>query len=411
MEIKKINGNCRNTMWPKRIWTFVFALIAVSLLPSCSTTNAKFFRGDVIGFSDKVKTSYRLDSRGLFMNLKEQGNPYDLLQPGDREMMELSIVNVPRGNNTTAYYAMELAAERVKYVRKKIAKNDPKTRYYIFLLTDGLDNASSQVAKNDGRIWFNRTPEQYQKRLQKKLKSAMGWSKNTFEVYTLLYEGEDMLEAKQQNNYSDEDFDKKLKEEMKCFRYSSHSNAPELISANDFETIFSELQKTLNNASYIFKVPKSFAGKKIRLKMQNEEGDTISFTAKLEKALTSYRLVEMKFSDSVTSDVKSGTLTSETSYEDVDNINAYFVIDDFRLKGVAYRPVKRTVTQEYESSPGFWQRNSEYSEVTNESINTYFILVIDGSRSLDGKNHDKNGFNEETELAKKILKIMSQNND
>lgn len=411
MGIKKINGNCRNTMWQKRIWTFFFALIAVSLLPSCSTTNTKFFRGDVIGFSDKVKTSYRLDSRGLFMNLMEQGNPYDLLQPGDREMMELSIVNVPRGNNTTAYYAMELAAERVKYVRKKIAKNDPKTRYYIFLLTDGLDNASSQVAKNDGRIWFNRTPEQYQKRLQKKLKSAMGWSKNTFEVYTLLYEGEDMLEAKQQNNYSDEDFDKKLKEEMKCFRYSSHSNAPELISANDFETIFSELQKTLNNASYIFKVPKSFAGKKIRMKMQNEEGDTISFTAKLEKALTSYRLVEMKFSDSVTSDVKSGTLTSETSYEDVDNINAYFVIDDFRLKGVAYRPVKRTVTQEYESSPGFWQRNSEYSEVTNESINTYFILVIDGSRSLDGKNHDKNGFNEETELAKKILKIMSQNND
>ena len=398
-------------MQHEKLWLFFIAILIVLMLPSCSTKNARFFRGDVIGFSDKVKPSYGLDSRGLFMNQKEQGKPYNLLQNDDRELMKMTIANVPRGNNTTAYYAMELAAMRVKYVRQKIAKNDPKTRYYIFLLTDGLDNASSQVAKKDGRTWFERTPEQYQKRLQRKLKSAMGWKKNTFEVYTLMYEGEDMLDAKQQNKFSDEDFDKKLKEDMKCFRYSSHGNAPELISANNFETIFSELQKTLSNASYKFKVPKGFAGKRIKMKMRNVAGDTISFTAKLEKTLTSYRLVDIRFSDGVTSDVKGGVLTSETGHEDSDVSNAYFAIEDFRLNGVAYRPIRRTVTQEYESSPGFWQRNSEYSEITDESINTYFILVIDGSRSLDGKNLDKNGFMEEVNLAKKILKIMSPNND
>ncbi|MBO4738082.1 MAG: hypothetical protein J5606_00815 [Bacteroidales bacterium] len=214
------------------------------LLLSCATQHDNFFRGDVIGFSDKPTTSYRAD-RGLFMNLKPQSPPYNLLEGNETSKIRTDIKTVPRGNNTTAYYAMELAAKRVNYIRRKIAKRDPLTKYYIFLLTDGLDNASSQVAKNEKRILFNRTPKQYQKRVHRQLKNAMGWfSKNTFEVYPMMYEGEDLLETKERNKLTDAQFKEMLKQDMECFRYSSEGKekAPELISADNFQSIITELR-------------------------------------------------------------------------------------------------------------------------------------------------------------------------
>ncbi|MBP5516231.1 MAG: hypothetical protein J6X86_04690 [Bacteroidales bacterium] len=380
--------------------TLLFATISIMLFSSC-TEHKQFFRGDVIGFSDEVETSYTTTSRGMFMNFKPQSAPYNLLNENDVTKMKYSIDKVPRGNNTSAYYAMELAAQRVKYIRKKIARNDPKTRYYIFLLTDGLDNSSPQVAKKDGRIMFSISPEKYQKRIQRKLKHAMGlWHKNEFEVYTLMYEGDDIEEAKRMNNMTDEQYDKILRNSMECFRYSSNGEAPELISANNFDSIIEKTKEKLKQTSYTFRVAKSYAGKKIRMNFKNNEGEEVTLTATLKKSLSSYSLTDVALSNGATATIKaiSG-----------DNINALFVIEDFQLKdGHAYYPKKSATTQDYEIQPGLWQRNSEYIEKTNEMINTYFILVIDGSRSLDGKNHDKNGFEEETDLAKEIMEIMME---
>ena len=367
------------------------ALISVTLIASCATENPRFFRGDVIGFSDNVKTSYTTESRGLFMNLKDQSDPFNLLGDEGKREMKTSIDRVPRGENTTAYYAMELAAMRVKYIRKKVAKRDPKTKYYIFLLTDGLDNASPQVAKSDGRTLFTISPEKYQKRLQKKMKRAMGfWSKNTFEVYPLVYEGEDMQESKKMNNLTDREYEAKLREWMACFRYSSNGEAPEMISASSFETIIESLKERLVENSYTFKVPKSYSGKKIRMEFRNGSGTLeTTLTADLKKSLGKYYLENIQLTKGATISTY-GRIASESDFPD--NVNAYFTIKDFKLNGKAYQPKNSNITQDYEAQSGYWQRNSEYSEVQNKSINTYFILVIDGSRSLDGKNHDKNGF-------------------
>lgn len=380
----------------------LIGVVAVLLLSSCATEHTRFFRGDVIGFSDRVTTSYTLGSRGLFMDYQQQSEPFDLLTASGRTKMNDAINQVPRGNNTTAYYAMELAAKRIKYVRKKIAKNDPNTRYYIFLLTDGLDNASPQVAKNDGRMLFSISPEKYQKRVQKKLRRAMGWwSKNDFEVYTLMYEGDDIEEAKKMNNLTEEQYKTWLEESMNCFRFSSNGEPPELISANSFQSIIEKVKSRLKVSSYIFKVPKSYAGKRIRMIFNNRTGnDTI--TATLQKSLFSYSLSDIKFSNGVTASIEAND-----SFEKDDNVNVYFSINDFRVNGRAFSPEARKVTQDYEYQPNLWQRNSEYTEVTEDAINTYFILVIDGSRSLDGKNHDKNGFQEEQNMAKEIMSIMS----
>lgn len=395
--------NRRNNM--KKEKTILSTVVLVMMLASCATErHSSFFRGDVIGFSDNVTTSYSTQSRGLFMNMQDQSKPFDLLTASGVVNMKDAINRVPRGNNTTAYYAMELAAKRVKYVRKKIAKNDPNTRYYIFMLTDGLDNASSQVAKNDGRILFSISPEKYQKRIQRKLKQAMGcWNKNEFEVYTLMYEGDDIEEAKRMNNMTDEQYKTILQKSMSCFRYSSQGTAPELISANSFQAITEKVKERLKNTTYTFKVPKSYAGKRIRMNFKNRRGETeVTLTATLKKTLLSYSLTDIRFSNGA-----SANVTAYQAYKDPQSPNAYFVINDFRLNGSAYIPQDREITQDYEYQTGVWQRNSEYTEATREIINTYFILVIDGSKSLDGKNHDKNGFEEETAMAKEIMQIMS----
>lgn len=394
---------------------YLLIIVMTAFLTSCATTNHRFFRADVVGFSDKPTTSYDSD-RGLFMNLKPQSDPYDLLFKPNMLAMQHAVQSTPRGDNTTVYYAMELAAMRVKYIRRKVAKNDPETKYYIFLLTDGLDNASSQVAKNEKRILFNRTPEQYQKRVQRKLKGAMGlFHKNTFEVYPMMYEGEDMQEMKVKNNLSDTAFKKMLADDMACFRYSSRGNeyAPELISSDDYTGIFNQLRNNFCSSSYTFRVPKSYANKSIRMTFVNRDGEQVIMTAQLKKSLFSYRLKNIQFSDGVTiSDKnlvrgKTDVRKSEKAFAKEDNVNVYFVIEDFRLNDIVYYPVKESVTQEYESRPGIWQPNSEYREVTEVNVDTYYILVIDGSNSLDGKNGDMEGFKMETNMALQIMEIVS----
>ena len=77
-------------------------------------------------------------------------------------------------------------------------------------------------------------------------------------------------------------------------------------------------------------------------------------------------------------------------HRDKNDINAYFTIEDLRIGKASYVPLRDRVEQEIAES-GFWQINSEYQEAPWQSVDTYFVLVVDGSRSLDGKNHDQNG--------------------
>ena len=409
----RVGENFDNKMKCKLFFFMTTAL----LLSSCGTVHYRFLQGDVIGFSDKVETSYDAP-RGFFSELKPQLRPRDLLNASDKASMRQELTTIiPRGENTAAYYAMELATERIKYVRRKYAKNDPQTKYYIFLLTDGLDNASPEVAKQEKKILFSRTPEQYQKRLQKKLKGAMGlFAKNTFEVYPMMFEGEAMQSSKQRNKMSDAQFKQKVAEDMKCFRYSSVGEAPELISADNFRTIIEELRKKFISSTYTFRIPKSYVNKNIRMNFENRHGKKISLTGKLQKKGFSYVFSNIQFDDpSTTYYLKSRfcteqgkSLIAHANPEGADPLNVYFTIEDIRIGNSPYFPVGEKVEQEYETSNDFWQLNSEYREVTKGAINTYFLLVVDGSRSLDGKNNQQNGFKQETDMAKEILDMLTE---
>ena len=396
----------------KEYYLFVTLVI---ILSSCATTKTRFLRGDVIGFSNEVQTSYNAP-KGMFSFFKPQERGWDLLNDQERAEMRRQIKTIiPRGNNTAAYYAMELATERIKYIRRHEANNDPQTKYYIFLLTDGLDNASLEVAKKDKKILFTRTVEQYQRRLQRKLKGAMGlFAKNTFEVYPMMFVGEDMQDSKLRNKMTDQQFKQKLSQDMKCFRYSSVGEAPELISAEDYATIITELRNKFISSTYTFRIPKSYVNKKICMNFENRLGHKISLFGTLKKSGFQYVLSDIEFNDSLATYLKTSrfcsngglNLRSHAAMEE-DQLNVYFTIEDLRLDNLPYFPVGNKIEQLYESEPNFWQLNSEYKEVTKGAINTYFLLVIDGSRSLDGKNGKQNGFALETDMAIQILDMLT----
>ena len=396
----------------KRTLRLVSCLMMAGVFASCASINNRFYQGDVIGFSNTPTTSYT-EARGVFMNMKHQNNPYDLRDANGFASLETEIKSVQRGDNTTAYYAMELAANRIKYVRRKIAKNDPNTKYYIFLLTDGLDNASPEVAKDEKMFLFHRTPEQYQKRVHNKLKSAMGfWNKNLFEVYPMLYLGSDLKETQRMNGITMDSLKRYMANEMECFRYSTRGqeHAPEVYQADNFADIMRELEKRFRTSTYTFRVPKSYAGKEIRMNilMKGKNGQTTKIpflTARMKKSLFSYTLTDIEFHNGF-----SATLNESKTIKSYDEgVNAFFVLTNLRYENEAYYPKPADVSQDYKSTSGVWQMNSEYREVTEQAIDTYFILVIDGSSSLDGKGTNNQGFKEETGIALKLIKILNPN--
>lgn len=390
----------------------------IMLLSSCAS-NRHFLRADVIGFSNRVDMSYG-SKRGLFSGVTAQDEPYNLLtynykndtwskNEQTKKAIHTQLKSTPRGDMTAVDYAMVLAAKRVNYIRRKVAKNDPHTKYYIFLLTDGTDTYSTELAKQEHDIIFPKSQEQYEKRVQNKLKHAMGpFAKNQFEVYPMIYLGEDMLETKSRSKKNDVQFKQYIDDRMSHFRYSSIGEAPEVIQATDFGVIAKDLRKKFISSSYTFRVPTNVKGKQIRMNFVNRRGVKATLTGTLSKKLFSYVLTDIKL-NGVTIDLTSEyvkdngkTLKANNSYDG----NAYFTIDDIRYeKTLPYFPDESKVEQEIEIS-GIWQLNSEYSEDTDIAYDTYFVIVMDGSKSLNGKKNNQKGFEKELDLAEEIVDMI-----
>lgn len=416
-------GGFRNQNFPQKHFImncykstlFVLSMIVLFAFSSCSRENYLFLKGDVIGFSEDAKTSYSAE-KGLFKNLKEQSAPYDLTTKEGIDDIRYFIRNdVPRGTNTSAYYAMELACDRIKYVRKHVAGNDDNIKYYIFLLTDGLDNNSKQAALNAKQHIF--PVKDYQKLLQKKLRKTMGWSKNIFEVYPMLYEGDDIKSIMSENNMDEKSYQQMLREQFECFRYSSTGEAPELIYADNFEEIFSELRKKFVSSSYEFRVPKSYVGHKIRMKFVSLEGKEAEMTGFLKKTLGSYSLEDIEVTgmniDIINSKyaTQSGKGIKASTRQDSSKSNIFFHIEGLELDGKAFIVGRgnEDVKQYYQNN-GIWIVNSEYSTENYATLLSYFIIVIDGSKSLDGINNNGDGFVKEQKMALDIIDLLVPRN-
>jgi len=380
--------------------TWCFVGFALMTLCSCSTVKMGFLRADVVGFSERVETSYGAKKHCL-KNLETQKEPYDLMtQEGVAAMTAFVNNEIPRGKNTAAYYAVETACDRIRYIRQHEAKGDKFTKYYIFLLTDGLDNNSTEAAKKDYETLFRVSPEKYRERLQKKLSKAMGLSNNLFEVYPMLYEGDDIKAIQSANNLDTAAYYQFLRNKFECFRYSSTGNAPPLIFASDYEEIFSQMKNKFISSSYEFMVPKSYVGKRIMMKFKNEKGEEGVLTGVFKKSGFKYVIEDMEMQG-------MKMKMAEQSFHNDEGSNVVFRMEEMTRDGLAFvvGDGAADVRQFYEED-GLWIVNSEYNTEKKVNMDTYFILVIDGSTSLDGRSGNTTEFDKEKEMAEKIINMI-----
>lgn len=390
-----------------------YIILAMALVASvagqAAKTNNKFLQADIIGFSGDVVTSYSTQADG------KQTAPYDLIK-GSKDFKAYLHADgsIPRDKNTCIYYAMDLALDRVEYVRKHITKNDPNTKYYIFLLTDGLDNNSAQVAKNNHKHLIPVSAERYPAYLQERTKEVMSNRKNVFEIYPMLFEGEDIKTMRQSNR----DFDEYLSRKLGCLGYTSTSDEPmSLIHADDYGKILKELRQKFLMSSYEFQVPKSYVGKRVRMTLYRKaDGEKHATTVGTIEGELVNHLGKFKLRDIRTNGIsildmnrdyphdRKTCLISPTGVNSKDS-NIRFAIERVLDGDKAFMVDAAKVKQEVEDD-GMWILNTEYSEVAEVNVDTYFILLVDGSTSLDGKNGKGQGFAQEKKTVEAIIDMI-----
>lgn len=382
---------------------FLIAFSIICGLSSCAT-HQKFYKADIIGFGEDAQTSYT-HKKGMFKNWAAQSQPIDLLNDNRTFSRAINSV-IPRGNNTTLYYATDLAIDRIKWVRRKVAKYDRETRYYIFLLTDGLDNASMQVAKNNKQALVL-SSDAYRKRIERRLKNAIGSGKNHhgLTVYTMLRKGNDIRQMAIDNELSEEQMAEYLEKQFSCFRYASHGEAPALIQENEFKDIEKVLDDKLINNNLDFRVAKDYRGKRIKLTITDQEGEESRLEGTLKAFLGQYRLVNLK-ADGLTKDSlrtpynkANGTRLKALPGNKRDN-NVFFTLSGLRKAetGRMLQPV--SVKQAFYDGT-IWQNNTEYEKTPYVRPNAYCIFLIDGSLSLTDEDVQA-----EKAVVKKIIKII-----
>lgn len=415
-----------------------FALIALVLLSvtSCKTTSKNVIYADYIAFGDNVKANYKIESR------RSKGKSYKIydkeLGTNETFVLQKELRGIQQEDNTAGIYAMDKGLDRIKYVQRRIFKKDPNTKYYMIFMTDGLDNISVQVAKNEKGVNY-KTPEKYKEKLRKKIVKITRCNKrekNDFNIYPIVFTGTDLGDMRDDNGMSAKDFYSYIQNNMDWLRGSSKGieNAPKVIASDDFDTIRREFENVFRASSFEFAVPKGYVNKKIKMELKgtaSDDTDTIStyFTAVLKNKGKKYYLTNIDLYGGLSTaekDMESrkfklyatnnkdrrGTLSTfvldrpQVKLENNSNAKSYFVLplDDSK------NPTVRQFTTEYNpknpSVKDMWVRNSEYDSQLKSMANAYVQLIVDCSKSLGLKDEKDNQFIKEIETAGVIVEFI-----
>ena len=383
----------------------LFLILSFLLLfVSCATEQKIFYQADVIGFGEDVQTSYSYE-KGPFKNMKLQSKPVDMLKNASE--MDRTIQKViPRGNNTSLYYATDIAIDRIQWVRKKIAKRDKATKYYLFLLTDGLDNASVYTAKVNKQAVVS-SPENYRERIESRLRHTTGVFKNRNDltVYPMLRVGKDIQQIAVDNNLSESDFKDYLNRQFACFSYSSDGEVPELIQEKDWKDIEKVVENRIVNNTLDFRVAKDYKGKRIRMTITDQNGVKGTIEGTLKSFFGNYRLVDVA-TLGVDIDTRNSVFVKQhgkvlNAIKDNKNDgNIFFTVSGLSESegGKMFQP-KQVRQSIYDGE--LWQANTEYEQKPDVRPNAYCIFVIDGSLSLTDED-----VKAEIECVKKIIRTI-----
>lgn len=231
----------------KRINLYGFALaICLLVLSSCATSNQPNLYADFIGFSDDTVIHYaNKKNSSFFTPKKEKLKPFDLNSNSSKAKLKAETENLKQGTNTCATYALDIALDRVIYVKRKYYKKNEDAKFYIVMLTDGIDNNSVDLAIANKRI-KERDLAAYQNELQEKIgkifKSKK--SRNPFQSYVLLYKGEDIRDSE----YTDEE----LIEILTPYTGEKNSTRPIPLLDDDIDRLLNKFTQELKSMFGIY---------------------------------------------------------------------------------------------------------------------------------------------------------------
>lgn len=374
----------------------IASIMSTVVLSSCATYHQKL-KADVIGFNDNITTSYNYTNKCIFKKLRKQSEPYNLLNNKQQEQMKSFVYSLQQGQNTSAYYALDNGLDRVKYVQKKFMEKDPNSKYYVVMLTDGLDNNSVALANRNSGIFTKKynTPEEYAEKIQEKITKTMreyyffdlfsgANNKSQFQSFVLLYQGADLKESGYSNN--------ELEKILMPYTGAQNAERPKPLMGENFDVLLEKFSNELIQREFTFGIPNGYIGKKVRMYLNNTD---IWLEGNFIKEGSSFKFQITETSDGLT--MKSKNLLSETSSHENKN-SIYFSVEDLKLKN---KPYKVTSAEQWFLDMGKLRKNSEYRAETNSFKNAYIIVILDSSLSFGDK------FREAQDAVMKIIKTIS----
>ena len=399
---------------------FLFIVLAGILFTSCATTYHEKMYADVIGFNDSVMLSYMpppnnpkpTDTVKPIPGGVYTDAPYDLLSPEQATALQYDIAKIPLGQNTAALYALDIGLDRVVRINKnkKIMEGDPKSRYYVVFFTDGIDNASVNMAQRTRRGNYPQGiagREAYGAAMQKRMESILkkysffGLIKkpnttNSFQSYVLLFQGQDL------ESYSEE----QLTNIINPFRAAQNAgDAPAIIIDNSMEGIRDKFRDSFVIPEFAFQVPKDYVGQKLRMHLGvDDRGEAVWFEATVQLQKRSkflilkedfYTMEGITASPGFSFDENTRQVKIEMDKESYDkNSNTVpFIINGLKITDTensaashSFHVDREQVTQWHDEGSGETRfENTEYQKKGSGKKNAYILLVMDMSQSL-GEN-------------------------
>lgn len=366
---------------------FVLGALMSLLFGSCVTAH-RGIKADLVGFSDDVSLSYLKNvPANKVVSVGKRTKPYEIDNEEGYKQMRSEIFKMkPIGANTSLYFAKDVARKRVKYVRRKFLTRDPETKIYMIVMTDGLENSSLRAAKNHHMGHSCRNIGTYQRIVKKKTKRAMG--KNAWQVYPIVFEGEDLRNLYSSNNMTEEQKTDFLDTQFEPMRGAKGAPvkgrkdfvSPRVIASSSADDIANKFRDEFLSASFGFHVPKGYAGQPIKMQFFNGSEMIAEFTGILKKRGGNFVFRDVAFSKGLECLTNKNGIWKSTNRKSRKSLVAEFEFNDFKLNDKALID-SYTVAQNVEQQ-GIWIRNTEYEAQRGQSQNAYIIAILDGSESV-----------------------------
>lgn len=359
------------------------AVAAAAAFTGCASQEGVY--ADVIGFNNDAYRYFK---------------PYDLKSAKDSDKLKnIILTKIPRGQNTAEYYAMDVALDRIAERLEDYEDYEKSVRFYTILLTDGLDNVSLEMARKNGKGDYSSLDE-YATAIQERMGTILNSKKmfglissenkkDTFQSFPMMFVGEDA------ETYSDDE----LMEKLRPLAGAQNAYVPTPITANSLQKLNEKFRQEFKVTSFGFNIPKGYLGRRIKMKLTSDDGETVHFEADFVRHEESgllglskkeeFRLENFSFDDGFSFEIPEGGFIPADNKDDKTGNLAHFIINDMKLTdGEDVTKFATATSEQYYYDGGKPRLNSEYNQAAAQRSDAYIIFLLDTSESLSEKQEE-----------------------